>query len=631
MSSLLDKMRAIANEPVQGKPFPAKHRPSVVKPLSADPEDMDDLERILALPRRPLPSEEEMAAMARTMTTRLKRDRPGPGQDGGCACAKLRPEVVKRGQNPCLTELRPIQGWYLAEAASVGGILGLLPVGSGKSALDILVPMVVPGCTLAVLLLPPGLRAQIRHDYLCWSQHFLTPNLVAGPGPFHPGRPKLEILAYSELSLPKNSAWFKSRPELSVIISDEAQALRDRGSSRTHRFLKLFAESDKRIRLFAHSGSITTKRPGDYSHFSAIALGEGSPLPLSPGVVEEWADELIPNEFYQGDGGKLKALCGPNENVRKGFHRRLVETAGVITTTDVGIGTPLKFAVRKPPTMPAEVREALDNVRAKEQRPDGEELVDAMEVAAVAKQVAAGFYLFWRYPHAAEIDFEVGGLIDTWFNLRQEWNRELRETLKHRKEHMDSPKLVRDAAIRGGEGYKGALPTWRSDCWAPWAEIQDKVLPVTAVKWISHWLMEDAAAWGHEAPGIIWYSNAAVGHAIADIGKFPQYGPGDNAATGIARELGNRTIVASIAAHGTGRNLQSFNRNHIVQLPSDTGTFEQLIGRSHRSGQPAEQVSVNFYQHSQEYVDALARATEFARYVRDTTGSPQKLLLGEWD
>ena len=629
MSSLLDKMRAIAEAPAQGKPFPPKHRH--VAAVSTDPDDIDDLTRILALPRRPLPSEAEMAAMARAMTARLKRDRPGPGQEGGCACAKLRPEVVKRGQNPCLTELRPIQGWYLSEAASVGGILGLLPVGSGKTGVDILLPMVIPDCKLAVLLLPPGLRTQLRHDYLCWSQHFLTPNLVGGPGPFYPGRPKLEIFAYSELSLPKNSAWFKSRPEMSVLICDEAHNLKDRKASRTHRFLKLFSEADRPLKLFVHSGSITTKSPGDYSHFSAIALGEGSPLPLSPGVVEEWAEELIPNEFYQGDGGKLKALCGPNENVRKGFHRRLVETSGVIATKEAGLDAKLKFYVRTPPPMPAAVREALDNVRAKEQRPDGEELVDAMEVAAVAKQVAAGFYLFWRYPHAAEADFEQGGLIDQWFNRRQEWNRELRDVLKHRKEHMDSPKLVRDAAIRGGEGYKGHLPTWRSDCWGPWTEIQDKVIPVTAVKWISHWLMEDAAAWGHEAPGIIWYSNAAVGHAIADSGKFPHYGGGPKAEVGIARELGTRTIVASIAAHGTGRNLQSFKRNLFTQQPSNASICEQALGRSHRPGQPAELVTADFYQHTKEYEDALTTAKDYSRYIFETWGSPQKLLLGEWD
>ena len=112
--------------------------------------DVSEIDRILALPRRAPPSMEEQTEMARAMTARLRYDPPG----GKCACALLRPEVVARGQNPCITELRPIQGWYLTEAANNVGVLGAIAVGGGKTGIDILTPMVVEGCDLAVLLIP---------------------------------------------------------------------------------------------------------------------------------------------------------------------------------------------------------------------------------------------------------------------------------------------------------------------------------------------------------------------------------------------------------------------------------------------------------------------------------------------
>lgn len=151
--------------------------------------DSEDLERIAALPRRPRPTDEEQATMAAVMTALLRRDNPG------CRCASLSPE-------PCITDLLPIQGWYLYEASQVHGSLGFVIVGGGKTGIDVLLPMVVPGCGRALLLIPPGLRKQFALDYERWSQHFRTPNLAGAKGGFTPGRPVLDVLAYSELSNP---------------------------------------------------------------------------------------------------------------------------------------------------------------------------------------------------------------------------------------------------------------------------------------------------------------------------------------------------------------------------------------------------------------------------------------------
>lgn len=562
--------------------------------------------------------------MAREMTALLRRDNPN------CVCKQLRPEVVARGQTACITELRPIQGWYLREAMEVGGVLGPIAVGGGKTGIDILTVMVVPNCKLAILLIPPGLKQQLLSDYRVWSQHFQVPNLRGGPGPFVTGRPTIEIFPYSQMSQEKNSVWLKSRvkdmPEGSVIfVADEIHNLKDQDSVRTFRFMSVMDERPD-IRLFCHSGSMISRSILDCAHFAAYALKDGSPFPLDRKIAEHWALALDPVVGGAASHApSLAKLCMPGETRRHGFQRRLIETKGVVATADSRIPTKLEFHTRVPPPIPTSVEDALDMVRAGE-RPDHEELETALEVSACARQVSAGFYLYWAFPRG-----EPEELIQEWRRRRKAWGQELRDRLSRRSEFMDSPALLAEAAERYHNGEAGDRPTWESVHWPPWAEIADQVQPVTKVKWLDDWLMRDAAAWALEAPGIVWVANKAVGHRIAKLSGLPYYSDGKADVDAIHAEKGNRSIIASIKAHGEGRNLQyAFSRNLFVQLASDGKINEQTIGRTHRPGQPADTVTVYFYQHTPEYESALETAVEYAKFTYETKGQWQKLLYGQW-
>ena len=96
----------------------------------------------------------------------------------------------------------------------------------------------------------------------------------------------------------------------------------------------------------------------------------------------------------------------------------------------------------------------------------------------------------------------------------------------------------------------------------------------------------------HDRWAVVTVLLTAFGRAVAEAGDFPFYGAGDVAAAGILQENGKRTVVASIKAHGTGRNLQAFCRNLVANPPSDGATWEQLLGRTHRQGQEADEVTV---------------------------------------
>lgn len=571
----------------------------------------EDLDRILALPRRPRPTDAQQAEIAQRMTTLLRRDNPK------CRCAEL--------GSRCITHLLPVQGWYLLEAMA-GGALGHVSAGAGKTLLGFLLPMVVPNVKRAVLLVQPDLLSQTLHDFEVYGQHFKLPNLAGQKtGPFHVDRPVLDVLSYSKLSAKSCTSWFSShKPDL--VIADEAQNLSNSKGVRGDRFLRYFMDAPYPVRLCAHSGSLTVDGLDDYSHLSALALLEGSPLPIDPGVVESWATALDP--YREGNRppappGALLQLCEPGEHVRSGFRRRLVETLGVITTLDAAIPTKLVIRQRPAPSIPSKVQEALEQIRGGE-RPDGEELVEDVERKVAARQAAYGFYYYWRFPRGEPED-----LIKQWYAARKAWGRALRDRLEARSEGMDSPQLLTEAADRFDFKTACGLPSWDCPARAPWREIQPRVVPVPAFEWIDDFMARDAAQWGKENVGIIYYAHTAFGRRVAEIGGFPLYAGGAEASEGILEEKGDRTVVASIKAHGTGKNLQKFRRGLLANSPSNNGQLEQVLARIHRQGQQADSVSFDFYNHTAEVQDGWEKALSEASYKWQTTGSRERVLFAD--
>ena len=60
--------------------------------------------------------------------------------------------------HPCILSFNAVQAWTLWEAPLCGGIVGLKPVGSGKTISGILAPLAFPDCRLAVILIEPSQR-----------------------------------------------------------------------------------------------------------------------------------------------------------------------------------------------------------------------------------------------------------------------------------------------------------------------------------------------------------------------------------------------------------------------------------------------------------------------------------------
>lgn len=582
--------------------------------------DSDELRRVCMLFRRPpveLDGSTQGEALAELMTSRLAR----PPRE--CACAAM--------GRPCITRLNAMQGWALYEAPLAGGLVGNIGVGHGKTLLDILMIMVIPGAKLALLLIPPGQRDQLLRDFKAVAEHFHVPSLIMGnDGTIIPGRPVLHVVPYSQFSRPESTSLMESlKPDL--IISDEGQNLRHRATARTGRVLRYFV-AHPNTRLCVWSGTLTAKSIKDFAHLSALALGEGSPLPLDPSVVEEWAGAVDPSEWPAPAGALWKLSVDASErmrteggDIRQVMHRRLIETRGVISTKGGAVDATINIFDRVPPKMPKKLETMLYDLRQGWLRPDGEELVDILAVAKSARELACGFYYRWRFPK-----MEPVALIEEWFEKRKAWHRELRDQLKQRSEHLDSPLLLAKAAIRAWHDppYVGDLPVWYSETWRDWRDIRDKVYHESEAVWVDDYLARDAAKWCEEHRGIVWYEHDAFGRKVAELSGLEMHGGGPGAEAKILGIDGKASIIASIKSHGTGRDgLQRIYREQLVANPPSGGdAWEQLLGRLHRLGQDADEVDTYVYRHTPEMREAIDKAVRYAKYIEGITGNHQKLL-----
>lgn len=622
-----------------------------------------DLQRIIELPRRaPLEiGSPESLALCTRVSSKLRKP-PGP-----CRCR----EDFNRD---CILSLREIQAQALWEIYKVGGMLGAIAVGAGKTIINLLAPMVLRDCKTALLLVPSTLTEQLVRDYRLLAQHWRVPSLVMqtrnGWSDILPNTPTLHVLPYSLLQRPDFTAWIAGlKPD--VIIADEADKLRgfgDRQTATSSRVWRAFADAPG-TRFIPSSGSLTEAKLDDYAHLAMIALGDGSPLPHDREVVKEWGGAIDADVGCPAHPGALLELGEPGEEVRAAFHRRLVDTAGVIRTESSGVdGVGLEILDREV-RAPQVIESALADLRATWVRPDGEELVDAMQVKRCAREIASGFHYYWFFERG-----EPRELVDDWLEARKEWHCELRDKLKDRVEHLDSPLLCARAARRawGDEPItNGAneveleaeefdhdeeevrfwdhdrqglveritkrkrkrvqgnahLPTWKADAWPRWRDIRDKVQPTTRTQRIDDYLVCDAAAWAESHRGIVWYEHSAFGEWLAELSGLTMHGGGPGAGERLAAEDGARSIICSIKSHGRGRDgLQRLFWEQLVANPmTGASAWEQLLGRLHRIGQAHPMVTAWVYRHTLEMREAVDKAKARGEYITGTLGAAQKL------
>ena len=458
-----------------------------------------------------------------------------------------------------------------------------------------------------------------------------------------PGMPVVRVLPYSRLSRPESSALLQEDlSDVDAVFADEAHCLSDRKSRRTARWIRFMAQKRGQIPFACASGSMIKKTLDDVAHLALFALGGGSPYPLDRGEVERWCavvdpvrDPDLKSSTYRAlrrafgkkhdDLDPLESLFGGSIGaIREGILDRVVRTPGVVATRVSEATASITLSEFKVPPMPEGVKKLLADVRQRWVRPDGEELQEAFEATACAKDVACGFHYFWHFFHNPSPE-----KVEAWYAARKPWHKESRAKILEDIPKLDSQHLCENAARRAYQDppYDGPLPTWRAGTWPAWAAVMDTIDYEPRSNWLDDWFAEACARWAQENVGIVWYASTPLGERIAKLSGCTLHRGGPNAEERILAERGDKSIIVSISAHKESRDgLQHHFHRGLVAEPMSSGDgWHQLLGRYCRPGQKADTVEICVPLHVEEFRNAMRSAFRYAEF--DAASSPNKQLL----
>jgi hypothetical protein len=547
--------------------------------------------------------------------------------------AKFKVDLTEKFKSPDGTmTLNLVQSLSLHWAPIVGGLLAPLAVGAGKGLLTLLLGTAM-GARRPLLLIPPAMQIPLRREIEKFRPHWKLP--LEKTSTSEP----LKIMPYSMLSTASSTRILEElRPDL--IIADEAHMIGSADSARTKRILRYY-QSFPETRFCGMSGTFTSKGLKDYAHLAELALRDNSPLPLLSRDLIAWANcvdsdaetRARPQDwsaFYEF-APELREIEEDKERramARSVFLSRFRATPGVVATEEGSVACSLYLRKREAP-VPAEVWQAIIDLRRTWTRPDGEELVTAIDYWRCAQQLVQGFYYRWVWPD---------GIVDyMWLQRRAEWHRNVRQALQRSLAGFDSPLLVTRAVLDGrlDDFHLGHFAKTLAAAWKEWDEVRHRPRPPTETVWISDYIVHDALVWRSEHPnGIVWINDKAIEDRLRQVRALcvntgstdlPEiYGAGE-----VPPDDG-RGMMLSIRAHGTGLNLQKHSESLILSFPSSGKTCEQLLGRLHRYGQTADEVTFDYYASTEEGLKTIASATRDAKYIQQTQGGAQKLLYAAW-
>ena len=497
--------------------------------------------------------------------------------------------------------LLPIQAFVLKELWEHRGFIGAIPVGQGKTHPTVLAPTLIK-CERPVLVVPAKHKKEkTPRDIEELKKHWRIRN-------------DIEIVAYEKLGvLSGKDILFELRPDL--LIFDEIHYLKNyKGVARTRRVGRYIRQFKPKI--FGLSGTLLDAEIMKIWHIIYWALPYTVPLPRKYHEVKLWADAAENSLFTGVQPGALHRFqdltdLDNKETISDAIGRRIVETPGIVAMNPEGIKASLTISSTYP-KIPKEIQEALTYLRENWEVPGGEPFSEAPALWRHARELGCGFVYRWKDPASRD-----------WLERRRDWTRIEREIRKYSKT-LDS-KLQVELAVKSGKLGKD-----RQRVYEKWAEIRPTYRPVTVPIWISDYLIDIAKNWldKHDR-GIVWCEQRAFSKRLSEKSGYPYFYKSGRDVNDLYIGDYKGPCICSPVAIRDGYNLQyNWSDNLIISCrPSNEG-IEQVLGRTHRQFQTAEEVTATFVFTVQETIDGFRKMLRDARMYKSVLES--KLLYADY-
>lgn len=579
--------------------------------------------------------------------------------------------------------------WHIqAEAVSAwelyNGLFAPIGVGWGKTLICLMIAnkAYLSGTKKIMLLVPPEVLSQLVKVDIPWARTRVPINYPIynlGGRDTHvrkhmasSGKKGLYIVPYSLLSV-KDTVENIEAIDPALIICDEVHNLRHRKAARTSRLMNLIdARKPAGVVL---SGTITQKSIKDYYHLIKWCLHKNCPLPLSTHLANDWSTVLDSAATLGGNDWVPVTNQGPllplidwarthfpaagkfEENVagfRKAFEHRMSSSPGVVSSGDSQIGTSLTICNR--PVIVDDnypgyqrLQELGSQVSDEWVTPNGDEIDHAIHLWKWLNEIyGAGFYNELLWPESEVYAKRKGIGLDEATDILvrakehhsfgQIYAKCLRQWLeKTSKPGLDTPFLV------GSEMSRNGAATVGSDLYDAWRNYKDCDFEGRpdrdghAIR-VCDFKIQACVNWAKEFADkeygcIIWYYHQAIGLWLKEeiekqVPTEILHCPAGERFNMMIRDTNNKhkIVIASMKAHGTGKNLQHFEHQYVMQWPRPAVTAEQFLGRTHRNGQMADDLPV--FTNITSLFDQLnfAACLNDSLYIHQTTGNRQKLI-----
>ena len=630
-----------------------------------------EIERIIALPIIPEPTEEEILMISRYY----------------CPDGKITfwPEQVKA-----------IMQYY-----EYGCLIAPMAVGGGKTLASVMIANIaysVHGKRKILLMNPPHLVTQLSERELPFYRRHISINV-----PFHylagktPGKRMLlaksnkagcYVVSYSLLSGRKGAELLDTvQPDL--IIGDEIHKIASASTSARGRRFKA-AVTKYLPRIVGLSGTLTKKSLKEYHFLVSKALRELSFIPRPTAIAEEWAklldsnasslDEVPNNANIQP--GPINPLMHwarrefPNDVDKEGqtlyknnlvgfrlaFGKRLRTCPGVVASDGDALGVSLRISnlhITKEEKESSigwqELERLVTQLLAEWVAPNGDEIEHAMHLWKWRYELEGfGFYnnLFWPTPEKLAIrkGLTIASATDllersiAHHKLHQEYMKVLRHWItRNARKSLDTPFLIASSMYHHGSQEVG-LPLYNA-----WSEMKAAEFPgmikrdksvVRVCDFRVRKIVEWAQQWHRDYPNkgaIMWYCNNGVAEWLKEsfeqAGLPTLYCPRGKAGLANIEDRSKKGMfaIASLQSYHEGLNLQyHHSAEFFAQWPRSSVWAEQGMGRVHRPGQAEDEARI-WKSSCGEFDDVLfAACLNDAAYAHQTTNK-QKLLYADYD